>query len=138
MLTVNPYLNFNGDCKEAMELYARVLGGKLDIQTFGESPMASQVGPSMKDLVIHARLSIGDAVLMASDAPADKYQRPQGTFVSINVDGAADADRIFNALAEGGSVDMPIQETFWATRFGMLVDQFGIPWMVNCEERSAA
>ena len=138
MLTLNPYLNFNGDCKNAMEFYARVLGGKVNVQTFGDSPMADQSGPEMKDRVLHARLMVGDAVLMASDAPVDsKFERPHGFAVSINVDGAADADRIFNALADGGSVSMPIQETFWAERFGMCVDQFGTPWMVNCAKAMA-
>jgi PhnB protein len=138
MLMFHPYLNFNGDCRDAMEYYHRVLGGKLDVQTFGESPMADQSGPEMKDRVLHARLAVGDAVLMASDAPVEKYERPHGFAVSINVDGAADADRIFNALADGGSVSMPIQETFWAERFGMCVDRFGTPWMVNCAKVMAA
>jgi PhnB protein len=137
MLTFHPYLNFNGDCKTAMEFYAGVFGGKLSVQTFGESPMADQSGPEMKDRVIHARLMIGDAVLMASDAMVDKYEQPHGFAVSINVDAAADADRIFNSLADGGTVSMPIQETFWAERFGMCIDRFGTPWMVNCAKAMA-
>lgn len=131
MLTVHPYLNFKGDCKTAFEFYAEVFGGKLDMQTFGDSPMADQE-PELKDKIVHARLAFGDFVLLASDAPPERYQQPQGVHVSLNVDTTADADRIFNSLAEGGSVSMPIQETFWADRFGMCVDRFGIPWMVNC------
>jgi PhnB protein len=133
MLGVNPYLNFNGDCKLAMQFYAKLFGGKLEMQTFGESPMAGQAG-NMKDKVLHARLQVGDTVIMASDAPSDRYEKPQGTWVSLNVDTAADADRIFNALADGGSVEMQIQETFWAERFGTCVDRFGTPWMVNCSK----
>src|SRR5262249_24046154 len=123
MLKVNPYLNFNGNCRIAFEFYHKVLGGKLDMQTFGDSPMADQADPDWKDKIVHARLTIGDAVLMASDAPDDRYQRPQGMQISLQVDTAAEADRIFNALAEGGEVSMPIQETFWAERFGMCVDR---------------
>ena len=134
MLTVNPYLNFDGDCKAAFEFYAQLLGGKLDVQTFGESPMGADVGPEMKNRVLHARLDLGQTVLMASDAQVGQYQKPKSFAVSIQVDTAADADRIFAGLAENGSVDMPIQETFWAERFGMCRDRFGTPWMVNCSK----
>ena len=138
MLKLNPYLNFNGNTRIAFEFYSRLLGGKLDMQTFGESPMADQTDPDWRDKIVHARLTIGDAVLMASDAPDGRYQQPQGMMVSLQVDTAAEADRIFTALAEGGEVSMPIQETFWAERFGMCVDRFGIPWMVNCEKAMVA
>jgi PhnB protein len=134
MLKLNPYLNFNGNTRIAFEFYSRLLGGKLDMQTFGESPMADQTDPDWRDKIVHARLTIGDAVLMASDAPDGRYHQPQGMMVSLQVDTAAEADRIFTALAEGGEVSMPIQETFWAERFGMCVDRFGIPWMVNCDK----
>jgi PhnB protein len=134
MLKVHPYLNFNGNTRIAFEFYAQVLRGKLDMQTFAESPMAEQADPSWRDKIVHARLTIGDAVLMASDAPDDRYLRPQGIHISLQVDTAAEADRIFGALAEGGEVTIPIQETFWAERFGMCVDRFGIPWMINCEK----
>lgn len=138
MVTLSPYLNFDGNCKEAFEFYARVFGGKADIQTFGQSPMADQADPAMRDRVLHARLPIGKSELMASDAPPDKkFESPRGFAVSIQLDAAADADRVFNALAEGGSVSMPIQETFWAERFGMCIDRFGTPWMVNCSKAMA-
>ena len=138
MVTLNPYLNFDGNCREAFEFYASVFGGKADIQTFGQSPMADQATPEMKDRVLHARLPIGNTELMASDAPVDKFEGMHGFAVSIQVDAAADADRVFNALAEGGSVAMPIQETFWAERFGMCTDRFGTPWMVNCSKAMAS
>jgi PhnB protein len=138
MLTVNPYLNFDGDCKAAFEVYAKLLGGKLEVQTFGESPMGADVGPEMKDRVLHARLDLGNSVLMASDAQVGQYQKPKSFAVSIQVDTAAEADRIFAGLAENGSVDMPIQETFWAERFGMCRDRFGTPWMVNCAKAMVA
>ncbi len=134
MMQLNPYLVFNGQCKEAFEFYERVLGGKIEtMQTHGESPMAGQVPPEWKDKILHVHMSVGDRVLMGSDSPPQHYEKPQGFSVSLSVDDPADADRIFNTLAEKGSVRMPIQETFWASRFGMAVDQFGTPWIVNCE-----
>ena len=86
---------------------------------------------------MHARLMLGDKALMASDAPGGRFEPPKGFHVNIGVDEPAEAERIFHALAENGTVTMPLQETFWATRFGMLVDQFGIPWMINCEKKAA-
>jgi PhnB protein len=134
-MQVNPYLNFNGNCKEAFELYAKVLGGKIEMmQTHGESPMADKVPPDWKDAIVHARLKIGDDVLMASDAPPQDYYKPQGLFVTLTVDKPAEADRIFNALSENGTIIMPIQETFWAARFAMFSDRFGTPWMVSCDK----
>jgi PhnB protein len=129
-----PYLNFNGDCREAFEFYARVLGGKIDtMMTHGESPMANELPPAWHDRIMHASLRVGDALLMASDTPPEHYEKPAGLYVSIHVDNANDADRIFYALADNGSVIMPIGKTFWAERFGMLVDRFGTPWMINCD-----
>ncbi len=133
-MQLSPYLNFNGQCRAAFEFYEQCLGGKIEgMQTHGDSPMAGQTPPGWKDRILHARLVVGDAVLMGSDGPPEYYAKPQGVYVSLQVDDAADADRIFNALAESGTVTMPIAETFWAARFGMVVDRFGTPWMVNCE-----
>lgn len=132
-MQISPYLVFNGDCKEAFEFYERVLGGKIvTMQNHGESPMVGKVPPEWNDKIIHARLTAGDAVLMGSDYPPQDYKKAEGFSVSVTVDKPEDADRIFATLAENGSVQMPIQETFWASRFGMLTDRFGIPWMVNC------
>ena len=133
-MQLNPYLNFNGQCQAAFTFYERCLGGAIEImQTFGESPMAADTPPDLHGQILHARLVAGGAVLMGSDSPGQQFEQPQGFAVSLAVDRPEEADRIFNALAEGGSVQMPIGETFWAARFGMLVDQFGIPWMVNCD-----
>jgi PhnB protein len=132
---INPYLNFNGDCAAAFRFYEKCLGGKIVmLQTHGESPMADQVPPEWRDRVLHARLEVDDAVLMGSDAPPEDYQKPQGLSVSLGVAKPEEAERIFNALADGATVQMPIQKTFWSVRFGMLVDRFGIPWMVNCTQ----
>ena len=131
-MRINPYLNFNGNCAEAMRFYAEVLGGKdLRVMTFRDSPMAERMAANEKDMAIHARFTVGDSTIMGSDAPGGRYNRPQGYAVSIGVDTPEDAERIFKALSEGGNIGMPIAETFWAKRFGMLVDRFSIPWMFN-------
>jgi PhnB protein len=133
-MQVTPYLNFNGNCAEAFRFYERVLGGKIEsMMTHGESPMAGEVPPGMHERIMHARLTIGDQVLMASDSPPEYYEKPQGLFVALNIPKASDGERIFNALAENGRMIMPFERTFWAAGFGMLVDRFGTPWMVNCE-----
>jgi len=133
-MQLNPYLAFNGQCEAAFKFYERCLGGKIEmLMTHGESPMVDQVPPEWRGKVMHARLTVGDKVLMGSDAPPERYEGTKGFCVSIGIDTPADAERIFRELSEGGAVQMPLQETFWALRFGMLVDRFGIPWMVNCE-----
>jgi PhnB protein len=135
-MQVNPYLNFNGQCAEAFKFYERVLDGKIEAMiTHGDSPIANEVPSAWHDRIMHARLVVGDQVLMASDSPPEHYEKPQGLYVSLNVKKATDAERIFRALAENGTVKMPFEKTFWAAGgFGMLVDRFGTPWMVNCEQ----
>jgi PhnB protein len=136
-MKINPYLNFSGQCGEAFRFYAQVLGGTLQMQTFGEA-MGGEVSPEMRDHVMHVRLEVGDQVLMGSDSPPEHFQKPQGVYVSLQIDHVADAERVFHALAEGGTVTMPFEPTFWATRFGMAVDRFGTPWMVNCNDPAAS
>lgn len=136
-MKINPYLTFNGNCEEAFNLYARCLRGELTVQRFGETPGCEDLPVSHRDKVMHARLTAGDQVLMASDNhPAFPYEGVKGCSVALSVDEAEEADRIFNELAEGGAVTMPMQETFWAQRFGMLTDRFGVPWMINGAMRS--
>src|SRR5262249_3785068 len=101
--------------------------------THGESPMADQVSADWHNKIMHITLRVEDGVVMGSDAPPQYYQKPQGFAVSLGIKKPEDAERIFKALSEKGSVTMPLQKTFWAKKFGMLTDQFGIPWMINCE-----
>jgi len=134
-MQIDPYLLFNGNCEEAFKFYEKCFGGKIEgMMTHGASPMAAQVPQEWHNKIIHARLVVDGQVLMGSDAPPQHFQQPQGFSVSIGVKQVAEAERIFQALAENGKVKMPIQQTFWAVRFGMLVDRFGIPWMVSCEQ----
>ena len=128
------YLSFNGKCESAFKFYEKALGGRMIMMMrYGESPAAAQTSPDSRDKIMHARLAVGDALLMGSDAPPQMYEPMQGVSVSLGVEEPGEADRVFAALAENGTVRMPIQETFWALRFGMLTDQFGTAWMINCE-----
>ena len=133
-----PYLNYDGQCKEAFDFYAQVLGGKITGRmTYGDSPMCDQMPADSHDRVMHSQLEIGSAVLMGADGPPPHTPQSVGTTINIMVDTPADAERIFAALAEGGDVKMPMEETFWAQRWGMLVDRYGKPWMVNCMKPEA-
>ncbi len=130
---LRPYLTFNGQCEEAFRFYEKCLSGKiLFMLTYGDAPMAEQTPTGWRDKIIHTTLTVGDQVLQGVDVLPGHYQKPQGFSLSLNIDAATEVDRIFNALAEGGTVQLPLQETFWAFRFGMLVDRFGTPWMINC------
>jgi len=134
-MQLNPYLTFKGQCEAAFKFYEKCLGGKIvAMVTHAGTPAEEHVPSEWRNKILHARLIVGDEVLMGSDAPPDRYEEPKGLSVAIQIKHPADAERIFHALAENGTVRMPLQQTFWAIRFGMLVDRFGIPWMVNCEQ----
>jgi PhnB protein len=96
------------------------------------TPAAEHVPVEWRSKIMHASLNVGGQCLMGSDVPPDHYQKPRGFSVSLGIKELVDAERIFQALEENGTVQMPLQQTFWAVRFGMLIDQFGIPWMINC------
>ena len=131
---LNPYLLFNGNCGEAFKFYEETLGGKIEgLFTYAESPAAEHAPPGWGDKVMHATITIGDQKLMGSDAPPGRYEEPKGMSVSIGLNDRDKGERIFNALAAGGTTIMPFAKTFWAEGFGMCTDRFGIPWMVNCE-----
>jgi PhnB protein len=135
-MKLNPYLNFNGQCEAAFAFYEQVLGGKMASKmTWGEFP-EGEIPPESRKLVMHAALQIGDEWLMGADSLAHDYEQPKGIQVALHYKDTAEGERIFNALAENGNVVMPFQKTFWAAGFGMCVDRFGIPWMVNCEQAS--
>ena len=132
-MQVNPYLTFNGNCAEALKFYQKVLGAQIEASfPFGEGPPEMKVPAEWKDKIMHAKITIDGEIIMASDAPPGHFQQPQGFSVSLQVEDAADAERRFKALSEGGTVTMPFAKTFFSKGFGMCVDQFGIPWMVNC------
>lgn len=133
-MQLSTYLGFDGNCREAFEFYRTHLGGEIEaMMTWGDSPMCDEVGPEMRDAIMHGCFRVGESMLMGSDAgPQHPYQGVQGASVVLTVDEPADAERIFAVLSEGGRVGMALQETFWAHRFGMATDRFGVPWIVNC------
>jgi len=132
-MQLNSYLMFDGQCEAAFTFYAQCLGAKIEAMIkHAGSPAEANTPPEWRDKILHATLSVGDSKLMASDAPPNHYQKPQGVYVNIAIDNPVEAERIFNELSAGGTVQMAFGKTFWAERFGMLVDRFGTPWMVNC------
>jgi PhnB protein len=134
-MQMNPYLYFDGNCEAACKFYEKVLGAKIvALLTHENTPAAANAPAEWRHKILHARMTIGEQVLMASDAPPENYQKQGGFSLNLGFTDPAEAERIYRVLAEGGTETMPIAETFWAVRFGMLVDQFGIPWMVNCEK----
>jgi PhnB protein len=131
-MNINPYIHFHGNCADAFRFYQKCLGGELGMMTWGETPNSEQVDAAWRDKITHAQLTTEGAVIMGADAPPG-MQHPLGGFaVTINVQEPAQAEKLFTALAQGGNINMPLQQTFWAKSFGMLVDKFGVPWMVNC------
>jgi PhnB protein len=129
-----PYLSFKGQCEVAFRFYEQCLGARIDaIFRYAGSPMADQVPPDWQDKVMHGTLTIGDQVLMGGDVAPKGYEEPRGFSLSIQIASPTEAERIFHELAEEGTVRVPLEQTFWAARFGMVVDRFGIPWLINCE-----
>lgn len=130
-MQIIPYLNFDGTCAEAFRFYHDCLGGELDVRKHGDQPMEG-LGPEWMDRVLHARLDVGGQVLMASDTGPGEPATPAGFAVALQLADPADAERVFGALSDGGTITLPIQETPWSPRFGMFTDRYGVPWMVNC------
>ncbi len=136
-MQLNPYLFFNGQCEAAFKAYAECLDGKIEAMIpHAGTPAEQGVPPEWRNKILHARMTVGNEVLMGSDAPPGRYEVPKGFSVSLEIRDPAEAERVFNTLAEKGDVHMPMQKTFWAERFGMLTDRFGTPWMINCPPAS--
>ena len=134
-MQMNPYLSFNGECEAAFKFYEKCLGAKITfMMTFDGTPMADQAPPGWGKKILHATLDVGGQTLQGSDNPPGQYEEPNGMNVMLSLTDPLEAERIFNALSENGKVQLPLQQTFWALRFGMVVDRFGTPWMINCEQ----
>ena len=134
-MSLTTYLAFSGDCQAAFDMYARVLGGKIIFKmTNGESPMADKLPPESKDKIMHITLQTPDgAVLQGADHPQGRQVKPAGFSVCVSTKDKAEAERIFKGLSDGAQIQMPIQDTFWSPAFGMLIDKFQVPWMVNTD-----
>jgi PhnB protein len=131
-ITIN--LGFNGQCEAAFKLYEQCLGAEPGpIFRYAGSPMANDVPADWRDKIMHGSVKLGDLVLMGGDVAPEKYEEPRGFALSIQITGIDDAERVFRELARDGRIVMPLEKTFWAERFGQLVDRFGIPWLINCE-----
>ena len=128
-----PYLSFNGDCETAFRRYAEVLGGELvAVMRYGEAPPEAGIPAESANQIMHAQLAFGDQSLMGADCAFGHAPQAGSMRINLMIAEPAEAERVFAALMEGGAVEMPMAETFWATRFGMGTDRFGTPWMVNC------
>ena len=130
---LNPYLFYDGNCEAAFKYYEKVLGGKIEfLMRADEGPADMKPSPGNEKLIMHARMSIKGQVLMASDAQPGHFNKPQGFATSLTIPDLAEAEKTFKALAQGGAETVPFGKTFFSKGFGMCVDQFGAPWMVNC------
>ncbi len=137
MMSLNPRigLSFDGQCEAAFKFYERCLHGKITFMLrWGESPMAKDAPAEWSEKILHATLVIGDTSLLGADALPGSYEAPRGFSILVSPDDSGETERLFRAMADGGTVHQPLQETFWARRFGSVTDQFGIPWTFNCEK----
>jgi PhnB protein len=134
LMTFEPCINlsFDGQCEAAFKLYERCLNGTITVMlAWGDSPMAGDVPTGWRSKIVHATLVVGNTMLQGSDPVPGSYESPRGFDITLNPS-EGDAERLFNELEAGGTVRMSLQETFWAVRFGLLTDRFGIPWAINC------
>lgn len=137
-MQLSAYLSFRGDCEAALTFYAQYLGGQLGAMfRYGGSPLTHHVPADWSDKIMHGSVTLGDQVLMGGDVAPDRYEDPKGFTLSLQMEHVADAERIVHDLSLDGVVTMPLEKTFWAARFGMLVDRFGIPWQINCEGKDS-
>ena len=133
-MQINPYLSFKGDCEAAFTFYAQCLGGQVGgFFRYGGSPLAGSVPADWSEKIMHGGVTVPGLELSGADVAPGQYEEPKGFSLSIQLKGAAEAERVFRELAADGKILMPLEKTFWAERFGMVVDRFGIPWLINCE-----
>ena len=133
-MDISPYLSFHGTCRDALNFYAELFGGSIEaMETYGDGPENVDFHGAPDDWVMHGRVRIGAHTIMASDMAGADQKAPQGFHLQTQFDDLDKAKRVFSRLAKNGSITIPFEPTFWATGFGMCVDRFGIPWIVNCE-----
>lgn len=133
-MQIHAYLSFKGDCEAAFTAYAKCLGGQIgELFRYGGTPMAGDVPAGWENKIMHGSVKVAGHTLMGADMPAEQYEVPQGFSVSLHLTNVAEAERVFGELSAGGRIVIPLEKTFWAARFGMFVDRFGIPWTINCE-----
>jgi PhnB protein len=134
-MQLTTHLSFDGECEAAFQFYSEKLGGKIvTLMPYGGSPMEKDMPPEWAKKILHAAMSLGDSMLLGADAPPGRYEAPKGFAVTLGLKDVVEAERIFGELSSNASITMPLQKTFWAARFGMLTDKFGVPWMINCSQ----
>lgn len=133
-MKINAHLTFNGNCREAFELYESLLGGSLTMTSFGESPAAKHVPQEWKERIVHATLSLEKSEIAGADVSPDDYKKPEGFYLLIEPEDPSRAENLFAALAAGGEIKIPLQEMFWSVCYGSVVDKFGTPWEISCAE----
>jgi PhnB protein len=138
-MQLHTYLNYGGNCEQAFKFYEQHLGGKITMMMkHGENPTPGQAPPEWNNAVLHARMQLGGTELLGADIPPDRFQPIRSAYLSLTVDSDKEAERVHDLLADGGQIFMPMQETFFASRFSMLRDRFGTSWMiVNTRPQSA-
>ena len=133
-MEVTTYLTFKGDCEAAFGFYQQCLDGTLGgVFRYAGTPYADQVPADWQDKVMHASLTLGHQVLMGADVAPERYEAPKGFSLSLQMSRAADAERIYGQLSAGGTIKTPLEKTFWAERFGVVMDRFGVTWLINCD-----
>lgn len=131
-MQLNAYLAFRGDCEEAFTFYAECLGGTVgQLFRYGGTSFMEQAPAGWENKVVHGSLTVGDQIFMGADVTPDKYEPPKGFTLSLHLDTASEAERVFGLLSRDGRITMPLEKTFWAERFGTLIDRFGMPWVIN-------
>lgn len=129
------YLSFNGDCEAAFRFYEHRLGATTaSMFPYGNSPMAGDVPSGWETKIMHGSITLGGITVLGADSPPGTYEQPKGFRIFLEADDPADTERLFHALAENATIEMPLQQTFWSLRFGVLTDQFGIPWTLSCAQ----
>jgi PhnB protein len=138
MKQINPYLTFNGNCREAMNFYQECLGGELFLQTIGESPMSEMMPPEMKDSLLHATLTNGNVIIMGSDMVDNKgLIRGNAMSMMLNCSNETEIRETYDKLASGGEATHPLEDTFWNALFGGLTDKFGNRWLLNFDRNQS-
>ena len=133
-MKVQPYLNFEGRCEEALEFYKKAVGAKVDMMMrCKDAPEPSQISPGLENKILHSSFTIGSSMIMATDGYNKNNANFEGISLALSATNEGEAKRLFDALAEGGEVRMPLTKTFFSPAFGMLADKFGVPWMVVVE-----
>jgi len=134
-----PYLSFKGECEAAFAFYEKCFGGRRgEMFRYGGSPMANEVGTDWSNKIMHGSVTVGEKLLMGADVAPERYEEPKGFSLSLQIKSVTEAERIFHELSRNGKVVMAMEKTFWAERFAMVIDRFGIPWAINCEGAQAS